>query len=300
LVRDLPIRWSDTGSGCAEDDAVARGWFEGVDECARILAACTALDVCGGGGFGGPWPVLRGEGVVVAPALPVVGNGGPEIGPDGEYGTDGADVWREAVGVKEPYLVANPSQPAPSAPFDLLWFGDAERFLIRDGLIEVEDLFGALRGPAHHRLVDRILARGARVDDRLLSSLPLPEVDAPAVIEVRRPAALSTGARWRDPALMLAARPDIEEAHRNGPEVEVRVVGDRTATFNLEENESGWKLKLRAGTYPLTGFELTLSSSALSLCATLDAGLDAFKPGMRGRLIFDLRADLVALEDRPA
>ena len=85
LVQALPIRWSERDAGGTEGDVTARGWFQGVDECARILATRTALEMSRGGGFGGVWPLLRGTGRVVSPALPVVVGEEPVVGPDGEY-----------------------------------------------------------------------------------------------------------------------------------------------------------------------------------------------------------------------
>jgi hypothetical protein len=295
LVRALPIRWSDGDTGSAENDVIARGWFLGVDECARVLAARTTLDVSHGGGFGGRWPLLRGPGCVVAPALPAVVDEATAVGPDGEYCVDAAGVWREAAGVREVYFVADASQPAPGAPFDLLWFGEVERFLVRGGLLEIEDLFGTLRVPARPRLLDRVLIRSLRVDNGLLSSLPPAATEGPQVFEVRRPAALITDNRWRDAASFLAVRADVENVRQRGAVVEARVVGGHEVTFDLDDGPAGWLLTLRAGDYVLTEIRLDHSSTAISLCATLDPRVDALAPGMRGRLTFDLRADLVAL-----
>ena len=45
----------------------------------------------------------------------------------------------------------------------------------------------------------------------------------------------------------------------------------------------------------LNEIRLDHTSNMLILSATLDPRIDALAPGMRGRLIFDLRSDLVAL-----
>lgn len=294
-MQALPIRWSEEDAGAAETDVTARGWFQGVDECARILAARTGLEVCRGGGFGGQWPLLRGPGRVVAPALPVVIGEGAATGPDGEYCVDTVGVWREAVGINEPYLVGDTSRPAPGAPFDLLWFTDTERFLVRGGMLEVEDLFGALRVPAKARLLDRFLIRPFRIEGSLLSSLPPAATEDAQVIEVRRPLALSTKDRWRDPASLLAARADIEVVRRRGDSLEAQVVGGHEVIFGVESGPAGWLLTLRTGDYVLTEVRLDRAATTLRLSATLDPRVDALAPGMRGRLIFDLRSDLVAL-----
>ena len=295
LVQALPILWSEEDTGAAETDVTARGWFQGSAECARILAARTGLEVCRGGGFGGCWPLLREAGCVVAPALPVVVGEGAATGPDGEYSIDTAGVWREAVGIREPYLVGDTSLPAPGAPFDLLWFTAAERFLVRGGMLEIEDLFGALRVSAKPWLLDRILIRPRRIESGLLSSLPPAASEEAQVIEVRRPVALSTNDRWRDAASFLAARADIECARRRGASLEAQVIGGHEVTFDVEDGPAGWLLTLRTGGYVLTEIRLGRAAMTLGLSATLDPRVDAMAPGMRGRLIFDLRSDLVAL-----
>jgi hypothetical protein len=295
LVRALPIRWSEHDGGGTEAEVTERGWFQGADECARILAASTALELRRGGGFGGRWPLLRGTGCVLSPALPVAACAGVAVGPDGEYSLDAAGVSREAVGTRQLYLATDTSQPSPGAPFDLLWFGDAERVLVRDGSLEIDDLFGTLRMPASPRLLDQILIRRLRVDRDVLASLPLAATDGPQVIEVRRPAVLSIDDRWRDATRFLATRADIEEVRQRGAALEARVVGGLDVTFELEEGHGGWKLKQRAGDYALNEIRLDHGSNMLSLCATLDPRVDALAPAIRGRLIFDLRSDLVAL-----
>ena len=48
-------------------------------------------------------------------------------------------------------------------------------------------------------------------------------------------------------------------------------------------------------TWTLTAVSLGLSQEKMILRATIDDRIDVFAPGMRGRLVFDLRSDLVAL-----
>jgi hypothetical protein len=295
LVRELPIRWSANDPGGSDEKALARGWFHGADECARILADHAARDVSLGNGFGGPWPLVWGPSCVIAPALPVVVEKTTTIGADGEYRLVGKEVWREAVGADDCCLVAGSTRNPPGAPFDLLWFGEGERCVVRGGILEIEDLFGRLRVPAEPRLLERILIRGTRRDRGVLSSLPTAAATTQKV-EVRRPAALGDEKRVRDAAALLAARADVERVHRGGSVIEARLAGGRHATFGLEEDASGWQLVRCSGDFVFTELRLDRSSSALSLSATLDPHVDALAPGMRGRLIFDLRSDLVALD----
>lgn len=295
LVRRLPIRWAGRDAGGNEDDVTARGWFEGADECARILASCTDLEVFDGHGFGGDWPLVGGTGSVIAPALPVVMADAPVLGVDGEYGSDATGVWREAVGVRQHFLVTDASQPTPGAPFDLLWFGEDARFLIRDQALEIDDLFGRLRVPATRSLLNVMLVRRRRLESSVLESLHLALKDGPQVIEVRRPAGLTADERWRDARRFLAARSDVENVRRHGASLRARLVDGLAVTFGLEDRPTGWRLTLRAGDYALSDIRLDHASNTLNLSAVLDPRVDALAPGMRGRLIFDLRSDLVML-----
>jgi hypothetical protein len=231
---------------------------------------------------------------VVAPALPRVVDDRKTVGPDGEYRLAGREVWREAVGAEETYLVADPLQSAPGAPFDLLWFGGSERYLVRAGLLEIDDLFGRVRVPADPQLLERILIRGARCGRGVLASLPN-AAGTPQVIEVRRPTALSHEERVCDAGAFLEGRAVVERVRRNGMVVEVLLVGGREVTFVVEEHASGWRLMRRDGDDVFTGLQLDRTSSTLSLSATLDPRVDVLAPGMRGRLIFDLRSELVVL-----
>jgi hypothetical protein len=243
----------------------------------------------------GDWPVLRGTAVVVSPALPVVVDDDSVVGPDGEYSGDASGVWREAGGATELYLATDASQPAPGAPFDLLWFGETERYLVRDGSLEIDNLFGALRVPAEPQLLDRILVRSRRVDGEVLVSLPPAATEGRQVIEVRRPAALSANDRWRDAIRLLAARADIDDVRPHGSRLEARTVDGVEVSFELEDGPAGWRLTLREGDYALNEIGIAAASNTLSLSATLDPRIDALAPGMRDRLIFDLRSDLVTL-----
>jgi hypothetical protein len=217
------------------------------------------------------------------------------VGVDGEYRLDERGIWREAAGVEERYLTVDRSQPAPGAPFDLLWYGESERFMVRDGALEIEDLFGVLRLPASPQRLDRMLLRPRRLEREVLADLRMTDRKGPQTIEVRRPAILSNSDRWRDAAGFLTARTDIESARPRGAVIEARVVGGATAIFGSDEDEDGWRLRLRKGSYVFSEIHLAHSAKTLSLCATLDADLDGLAPGIRGRLIFDLRTDLVTV-----
>lgn len=117
----------------------------------------------------------------------------------------------------------------------------------------------------------------------------------PQTIEVQRAEELSPDERWRDASAFLASRPDIESTRPRGATIEVRIVGGATAIFGRDDDEDGWRLTLRNGRYVFTDIRVACRAKMLSLCATLDSEIDAMAPGMRGRLVFDLRADLATL-----
>ena len=116
------------------------------------------------------------------------------------------------------------------------------------------------------------------------------------MVEVRRSADLSEGARWRDPLALLRARADIRGAHFDGGRLEGSVENVGTVVFEVEHVENGWRLTRCAGPYVFAEISLVSPDDELVLTVVLDDHIDALAPGMRGRLVFDLRSDLVALE----
>mgnify|MGYP001821409473 CR=1 FL=1 len=295
LIRRLPLRWSESDSGKAAESVIAQGWFSGAGECARVLAAQVPIEPGEGRGFGARWPVLRSGTWTVAPALPVAVSEAAAVGVDGEYRGDVMGVWREAGGAEDLFLTSDLSQTPPGEPFDLLWFGDFERFAVRNGTLEIEDLFGVLRVPARPQFLDYLLVRSRRIEGEALDGLPLADGDGPQTIEVRRAEDLSPADRWRDASTFLEARADVESATSRGTSIEAQVVGGATAVFERAEDEEGWLLTLRDGRYVFTEIRVARREKTISLGATLSNDVDALAPGMRGRLIFDLRADLVTL-----
>lgn len=295
LVRQMPIRWSEEDSDRTVEAVLDGGWFHGPAECARVLMTVAPMELIDGEGFGGRWPLLIYSNQILAPSLPVAVGAEGVVAIDGGYRRDRQGVWREAVGVEELFLATDESQPAPGEGFELLWFGDSERFRLRNGVLEIEDLFGMLSVPATTGLLDRILIRARRIDPAVVSSLRGGDHTQRQTVEVRRQAILSADERWRDPATFLDARADIENAQVGVNCVDIRTVGGAAATFALEEFENGWTLMLRDGSYVLTEIRLERRAMTLSARATLVEALDGTAPGMRGRLIFDLRSDLVAI-----
>jgi len=295
LVRSLPLRWAEGDQGDNAEAVIARGWFRGAAECARVLTTQAALEPRGCQAFGASWPMLERGSWTIAPALPVVVGPETAIGPDAEYRRDSLGVWREACGDDSLYMVTDQIQPTPGAEFELLWFGDYERFMVRNRMLEIEDLFGALRLPASPRRLDHLLIRSRRVGPGVLVGVETNDREGPQSIEVRRAADLSRDHHWRDALNFLAARADIESAKQRGATIEARTAAGARVIFELDEEEDGWGLTVRDGRYVFSGIRIKSSLKTLAINATLDDEVDAMAPGMRGRLVFDLRADLVAL-----
>lgn len=295
LVRRTPLRWTADAGVRTAKVARERGWFEGAGECARALAAEARMDIVQGRGFGGSWPLLVGDTTVLAPAMPVAVGTQREGGSDGDYRLIGDTIWREAVGVEGPFLSADDSQPPPGHPFDLLWFGESERFTLRSGFLEISDLFGELRVPASTELLENLLVRGRRLHRDVFSSLRCTDCEGEQTIEVRRPSILSANERSLDARAFLDARADVEHAREVADRIVVRTVDGAESAFDLQELVSGWRLTLLSGNYAFASIQLERGETTLSIRASLACDLDGLAPGMRGRLIFDLRSDLVAL-----
>lgn len=296
LVRRLPLRWRPAAGSRHPDMVVESGWFGGPAECARVLGRLFRAGAARGAAFGAVWPYLEAAGVVVAPAVPVAAQAVEEQGPDGAYQVAGGAVVREAVGQRQVVLSCSDGTPdQQGAPFDLLWFGDSERYLLRDGSLEVEDLFSKLTLAGARPRIERLLVRGRRVDPEALDGVPGAGREAPATMEVRRPLELLPDDAWRDPEVLLAQRADIRRLERRGDEIVAETELGTDVLFRVAEEGHGWRLFAWEGDYPLRTIALVERHGWLVLSTSLDRGIDPLAAGMRGRLAFDLRSDLVAL-----
>jgi hypothetical protein len=295
LIRRLPLRWSVDESGASAEAVEERGWFDGAAECARALAAETRMEIIDGAGFGGTWPLLVSGERMLAPAMPVSVGRQRESGSDGEYRRESGAIWREAVGLEDLFLTTAVAQRPPGRAFELLWFGEFERFTVRSGHLEISDLFGELRVPAHRPLLEKLLMRRRRLSSQVIASLGWAEHEGPQTIEVRRPAILSPDAPSVDPVAFMSTRADVARARESGDHIWIQTVAGEESSFAIREQASGWRLTLSRGSYMFTNIQLEKSETALKLQATLAGDLDGMAPGIRGRLVFDLRSDLVAL-----
>jgi hypothetical protein len=139
------------------------------------------------------------------------------------------------------------------------------------------------------------VVRGLRVDPEVLEGVAWREREAPPEIEVRRPVELVAGEGWRDPAAVLAARADIRSVQRHGDELAAETARETTVVFRVAEDARGWRLFTWEGDYPLRTLGLAERAGHLVFSATLGPDLDPCEPGVRSRLAFDLRSDLIAL-----
>jgi hypothetical protein len=297
LIRNLPLRWREGDSDRETEEILESGWFFGAQECARVLSAMMKTEQSCGRAFATEWPILASESTIVAPAIPVAvpAEGAPVAGADGEYRWAEDGIHREAVGVEHRVVAMNETEPSGGGPFDLLWFGDTERFILGSGTLEIEDLFAACRVPASTTLLENLLIRSRRLDPALVDGLLLDGATGAPEIEVRRPAVLSTDERWRDACGFLANRVDIVDAQRNGSAITVQTAAGATEHFEVNESADGWHLQRTSEKYPLRSVAVIRDATTLCLRATLAPEINPLAPGMRERLAFDLRSDLVAL-----
>jgi hypothetical protein len=163
-------------------------------------------------------------------------------------------------------------------------------------MLEVEDLFSVFRVPATMLLLERYLLRPRRVDRGAIEDVALAERDAPAEVEVRRPVDLVPGEEWRDPVRVLSKRVDIHRVERQRDQLVADTARGDRVVFNLVDEARGWRLYTWEGEYPLRTLGLTEIGGVLHYSASLGPALDPLTHGLRGRLAFDLRSDLLALQ----
>lgn len=249
-----------------------------------------------GGAFGGTWPVVESPVGLLIPGIPVVVGRAENPGPDAIYRREGDRVLREAVGEEVAAIRLDSATPAPGAPFALLWFGTAERYVLATTVLVVEDLFAAVRVPASTALLDRLLVRSRRLAGSLPEGLVGGENVFPPEVEVRRAAELLPGDDVFDPVRVLQLRPEVERVRRAGDELIVRRADADPLRFAIHRaSATGWQLGLVEGRHPFIGLSLDRVGSSIRYVGTLHPEIDPLAPGVRSRLAFDLQADLVAV-----
>jgi hypothetical protein len=296
VIRRFALRVRADGGGRDLRSIFESRCFAGPKECLRVLAEIYRGTPARGTAFGLPWPYLEAGGYLLAPALPVALGSDEADGPDASYGLRDRVVWREAIGETRPFLFTEAEPAATDSGVELLWFGDSERAAVRDGMLEVEDLFSVFRLPASMLLLERYLLRPRRVDRAAVEGLELDRPQAPAEIEVRRPRELMPGDAWRDAAALLRARADIRGVEAGHEQLVADTRHGERVVFNLVAEPGGWRLYTWEGEYSFQTMSLIEVGGVLHFSATLASHIDPLTHGLRGRLAFDLRSDLLTLE----
>ncbi len=294
MVRRLPLRINGQPQASPEE-AVENGWCSGLEAFADVIAAVTTTPCRWGSAFGGRWPWFEVGGHVVAPGLPVrLAEGTEDNGPDGVYSGERGRVWREAAGRREDFLQTEASNSTSGPDFSLLWFSDTARFLIRGAVLEIEDLFSKTLCSVTKGHLEHLLVRAGRVNEGVIEGLSFEGDPHPTIVEVSRslrPAKTS----WREPKAFLESRIDVEQVHARGDRIVIKDVRSETVEFLATDQDSGWTLERMKGHFPFEALRLHKEGGSLVLRATLASEHDIFSPGLRGRVVFDLNADLGAL-----
>lgn len=298
MVRQFPLRVGGPGQGMVEE-IVESGWCSGLGAFGELITLVLASPHRSGGAFGVRWPWFEAGGAVVAPGLPVrLRLGKEEHGPDGVYLFDGDAIYREAAGRRQIFLETGTNAPKTPPEFALLWFSDTARFLLRDTVLEIEDLFSKTLCSLDQKSLEHILIRGQRVDGGVIEGLSLGHGLQPTTVEVAREWGDAT-APWRDPAAFLEIRIDVEEVKTVGDRAVIKDVLGETVEFRVTEQKTGWRLERIKGQFPFEALSIQKEEEHLVLRATLAPEHDVFSPGLRGRVVFGLNADLRGLAPEP-
>ena len=299
LVRRFPLRWHPAVSSRDPDTVVESGWFAGPSECARVLGRLFRGTTARGGAFGSPWPFSR------RPAwwsrqhcrwrrremssrgrMAPIGSARASCGARRRASAE--RCWRPAAarrrrtragsiccGSERPsgtccgaeasrWRTCSPgSASRPRGSSSSGWWFEASASTLRHSRASPS-------GTGRHRRRSRCAGRAGLVPESL----------------------------WRDPAAVLGRRVDIRRVERRGDEITAETRRDATVMFRLVEEPRGWRLFTWDGDYPFRTLALHERAGSLSYSATLGPELDPLGPGIRGRLAFDLRSDLVALGRR--
>ncbi len=294
MVRRLPLRINGRPQATPEE-AVENGWCSGLGGFTDVIAAVTTSPCRWGTAFGGRWPWFEVGGHVVAPGIPVrLAAGTEDAGPDGVYSVDRGRVYREAAGRREVVLHTEESNSSNEPDFSLLWFSETARFLVRGAVLEIEDLFSKTLCSVTKRQLEHLLVRAGRVNEDVIEGLSFEGDARPTVVEVSRSLGFSK-TPWREPVAFLESRIDVEEVNARGDRIFFKDVRSESVEFLVTNQDTGWTLERMKGHFPLEVLRLHKEGESLVLRATLAPEPDIFSPGLRGRVVFDLNADLGAL-----
>lgn len=293
MARRFPMRIGAEPSGSPEE-SVERGWCAGPEEFADLMERVTGAQRQEGTAFGSVWPWLEVAGQVVSPGLPVrISQGVEDLGPDGAYTREGPEIFREAAGRRKVLIRTGAGKERNLPEFTLLWFSETARFLVRDNQIEIGDLFSRTTSWVDRGRLENLLVRANRVDANVVEGLTFEKHALVTMVEVARRHE-TTRAPWRDPRVFLQNRIDVDSVASQGDRIVIQDVRGETVEFQIVQSDSGWLIERGGGQFPFEGFRIQKEGELLVLRATLSPDIDVFLPGIRGRVVFDLNADLAA------
>jgi hypothetical protein len=101
-----------------------------------------------------------------------------------------------------------------------------------------------------------------------------------------------------DPRRYLETRAEASGVAAEGDRYVVKLHSGGRVVFQAAPNSEGWCLRREDGQHPFSAIVLAADGENLELTVELDETIDPMAPGVRGRLAFDLQADLVALSQK--
>ena len=269
-----------------------RGWIGG-DEAAALLTELTGAVPALGAGLGGAVPWVEIDGLVVACGVPVAVGPREVEGLDGAYRRHGDAVLREAAGREETVLSLEATVADGEPGFDLLWFGHAERYLVRGARLEIEDLFARVVAPVDRGWLERELVRRRRVDRGVLSEIEPADGGVQGSVEVRRADEL-VGAGWDDPERLIGCRETVGRVRRDGMRLVVTLEGGEEVAGEIVPQPEGWETVFDEG---LPWRRLWCRREGDRIVYGAEPVADPRDGGVRTRWAFDLASDLLRLGD---
>jgi len=294
VVRHVALRIGITGTETPEE-IIERRWCSSVEKFSELLTGIIDSNPRWGQAFGIRWPWFEADDRIISPGLPVRSHEGTEeLGPDGAYSNDGEAVYREAAGRREALLHLRKQGSGERPEFSLLWFSETARFLLKGLTIEVDDLFSRTRAGLSLTTLERLLVRSNRVDKNILKGLLFEERSQPTTVEVARRVDREDEFSF-DPEAYFRSRIDVACVTVHPDRVSIRDYRSEEIVFLATFGEGSWRLELVEGLFPYRCVELIHCGEYLVLRAELGNDVDIFSPGLRGRVVFDLNADLAEL-----
>ena len=295
MLRRLPLRLGSAKGLLDGEGPLARGWLAGLEEAAHVLEGLAPGALRRGAAFGVRWPYLVGDGWAVAPGIPVAAGSEPVEGPDGIYSLEASGILREAVGARALCLELGPPHGPAHAP-DLIWFGLTERYVLRGGVLEVEDLFSRATGPIDAAALSELLVRRGRFPKELAAGLPVSDFSGPGSVEIRRALDLVPKS-WKDPAELLSRREGVRAAHPAGDIVVLELEDGARVEATVTQTAAGWSVEILRGSFAWRTIVAEASEEVLCYRVVPRPGLDPLDVGVRTRIAFDLLSDLILLTE---